>query len=228
VRKTQFWGKGVAAYIRKSLTRQGVVISDETHVAAVQAEGVTTGEGVVIPCDLCLWTGGFVAPPLAREAGLAVNARDQVVIDPFMRVIGHPEIYAVGDAATPREEPGVPAVRMSAFTATILGAHGADCLAAVLRGKQPKPLSFAYLGQGIALGRGKAIGFNNYPNDTPHRPYFTGRLAYQTREVFVRFLASAPRFERHWPGFFWLGKGRYAAAQRRLSAKLRVERAEAR
>jgi hypothetical protein len=117
---------------------------------------------------------------------------------------------------------------MSAATATILGAHGADCMSAVLRGKQPKPLSFAYLGQGIALGRGNAIGFNNYPDDRPHRPYFTGRLAYRVREVFVRYLASASRFERRWPGFFWPGKGRYAAAQRRLAARLRVDRAEAR
>src|SRR5712691_10688938 len=34
---------------------------------------------------------------------------------------------------------------MSAFTATIMGAYGADCLSAVLRSKTPRPLSFAYL-----------------------------------------------------------------------------------
>ncbi len=219
----RFWGKGVAAYIRRSLTRVGVAISDQTHIAEVRTDGVVTEAGTdagqVIRCDLVIWTGGFVAPSLAREAGLPVNERDQVVIDPSMRVLGHPEIYAVGDAASPREEPGVP-VRMSAFTATIMGAHGADSLAAVLRGKQPKPLSFAYVGQGIALGRGNAIGFNNYPDDTPHRPYFTGRLGYETREWFVRLVANLPRVERRWPGFFiWAGKGRYAVAQRQRTAQ---------
>ena len=213
------WGKGVAAYIRRSLTRLGVAVSDQTHVAEVRTDGVVTGAGELIPSDLVIWTGGFVAPSLAREAGLPVNQRDQVVIDPYMRVLGHPEIYAVGDAASPREEPGVP-VRMSAFTATIMGAHGADSLATVLRGKQPKPLSFAYVGQGIALGRGNAIGFNNYPDDTPHRPYFTGRLGYETRELAVRLLASLPRVERRWPGFYvWVGKGRYAAAQRQRTTQ---------
>ncbi len=159
-----------------------------------------------------------MAPPLAREAGLAVNEHNQVIVDPFLRSISHPEIYAIGDAASPREDPGVH-VRMSAVTAAILGAHGADSLSAVLHGKAPKPFSFAYLGQGIALGRHNAIGFNNYPDDKPIPPYFTGRLGYYIRESFVRYLAAAPRFERRWPGLFvWPGKGRYEKAQRQQTA----------
>ena len=118
-----------------------------------------------------------------------MNERNQIVVDPFLRSISHPEIYAIGDAAHPREDPGAP-VRMSAVTATIMGAHGADCLSAVLRGKSPRPFSFAYLGQGIALGRHNAIGFNNYPDDKPIPPYFTGWLGYQFREGFVRFLRT--------------------------------------
>ncbi|HEY6406981.1 MAG TPA: FAD-dependent oxidoreductase, partial [Ktedonobacteraceae bacterium] len=170
-----FLGKTVARSIRLSLTRMGVEITDHTSVAAVRAQSVVIDQGNEIPCDLCVWTGGFVAPSLAREAGLAVNELNQIVVDPFLRSISHPEIYAIGDAAQPRENPGV-RVRMSAFTATIMGAHGADSLSAVLRGKAPKPLSFAYVGQGIALGRGNAIGFNNYPDDRPNPPYFTGWL----------------------------------------------------
>lgn len=224
----QFWGQGVATYMRRTLTRVGVAISDETHLVEVRAEGVATDAGQVIPADLIIWTGGFVAPSLAREAGLPVNERDQVVIDPFMRVLGHPDIYAVGDAATPREEPGVP-VRMSAATALILGAHGADSLAATVQGKQPQPLSFAYFGQGIALGRGDGIGFSSYPEQKPHRPYFTGWLAYQIRDWGARYLANLPRFEKRWPGFFfWPGKGRYAAAKRRQARQHQPETTQAR
>ncbi len=211
-----FLGKTVASSIRRSLTRVGVEIIDQTTVAAVRAHSVVIDQGSEIPCDLCVWTGGFVALPLAREAGLAVNERNQIVVDPFLRSISHPEIYAIGDAAHPRENPGVPVVRMSAVTATIMGAHGADCLSAVLRGKTPRPLSFAYLGQGIALGRHNAIGFNNYPDDKPYPPYFTGWLGYLIREGFVRYLATATQR----PGIFvWLGKRRYASAQRQQKAR---------
>jgi hypothetical protein len=47
----------------------------------------------------------------------------------------------------------------------------------------PKPFSFAYYGQGIALGRHDAIGFNTYPAGHPNRPYFTGKLGYEFREL---------------------------------------------
>ena len=209
-----FLGKAVATSIRRSLTRMGVEINDHTTVAVVRAHSVVIDQGSEIPCDLCLWMGGFVAPPLAREAGLEVNERNQIVVDPYLRSISHPEIYAIGDAAHPRETPGAP-VRMSAVTATIMGAHGADCLSAALRGKAAKPLSFAYLGQGIALGRHNAIGFNNYPDDKPSPPYFTGWLGYTIREGFVRYLAWATQRG----SIVWLGKGRYEHALRRQQAK---------
>jgi len=209
-----FLGKTVASSIRRSLTRVGVEIIDQTAVAAVRAHSVVIDQAGVIPCDLGGWAGGFVASSLAREAGLAVNERNQIIVDPFLRSISHPEIYAIGDAAHPREDPGVP-VRMSAVTATIMGAHGADCLSAVLRGKTPRPLSFAYLGQGIALGRRNAIGFNNYPDDKPNPPYFTGWLGYQIREGFVRLLATAVQHG----AIVWPGKRRYERAQHRQQAK---------
>ena len=215
----QFLNKAVATTNQRSLTRLGVEISDHTTVVAVHAHSVVTDQGSEIPCDLCLWMGGFVAPPLAREAGLDVNERNQIVVDPYLRSISYPEIYAIGDTAHPREIPGAP-VRMSAVTATIMGAHSADSLSSTLLGKAPKPFSFAYLGQGIALGRHNGIGFNNYPDDKPVPPYFTGWLGYQIREIFVRYLAVAPRLERRWPGLFvWPGKGRYERALRRQQAK---------
>ena len=210
-----FLGKTVASSIRRSLQRLRVQIIDQTSVIAVRAQSVVIDQGSELACDLCIWTGGFVAPPLAREAGLAVNEHNQIIVDPFLRSISHPEIYAIGDAASPAEDPGV-RVRMSAVTATIMGAHGADSLSTVLRGKAPRPLSFAYLGQGIALGRHNAIGFNNYPDDKPVPPYFTGRLGYLIREGFVRYLAIATQR----PGIFvWLGKRRYERAQRRQQAR---------
>src|SRR5947207_15097210 len=116
-----FLGKTVASSIRRSLQRLRVQIIDQTSVIAVRAQSVVIDQGSELACDLCIWTGGFVAPPLAREAGLAVNEHNQIIVDPFLRSISHPEIYAIGDAASPAEDPGV-RVRMSAVTATIVGA----------------------------------------------------------------------------------------------------------
>ena len=214
------WDKSVAKAIRRRLVRLGVEIVEQSEVRAVRAHSVALDQGRELACDLCIWTAGFVIQPLAREAGLAVNERDQMLVDPFLRSVSHQEIYAIGDAASPVEDPGVAHVRMSAFTASIMGAHSADCLSAILFGKMPKPLSFAYLAQAIALGRHHAIFFPLSPDDRPRPPYITGWLGSLTREVAVSFVVTATLSQRRFPGLFvWLGKGRYEQAQRRKLAK---------
>ncbi len=207
----------VARYMRQSLGRRKVDIIDNKTVASVDRDVVFTDDGAAFPFDVCLWTGGFCVPPLARQAGIVVNERGQVLVDPFLRSVSHPDVYAVGDAAHPVEDPGAP-VRMAAVTAVVMGAHAADCLAAELRGRTPRPLGFWWLGQGISLGRHDAVGFNNFPDDVQRGPLFTGRLGMSIREIFVHFLAALPALERLWPGFFlWLGPRRSAVTRSSLS-----------
>jgi len=213
------WDKSVAEAIRRRLVSLGVQIVEHRKVSAVCAHSVVLEQDRELACDLCIWTAGFVVQPLARLAGLAVNERDQILVDPFLRSVSHPEIYAIGDAASPVEEPGVQHVRMSAFTAGIMGAHGADCLSAILTGKKPKPLSFAYLAQAIALGRHHGIFFLLTPEDQPRPPYITGWLGSLAREGALRFVVTAMLVQRRLPGLFvWPGKGRYEQAQRQKQA----------
>jgi NADH dehydrogenase len=200
----------VARYMRQSLGRRKVDIIDNTTVTSVDRDVVFADDGRAYPSELCLWTGGFCVPPLAREAGIVVNDQNQVLVDPYLRSVSHPDIFAVGDAAHPLEDPGAP-VRMAAVTAVVMGAHAADCLAAELRSRTPRPLGFWWLGQGISLGRRDAVGFNNFPDDVQRGPLFTGRLGMSIREMFVHLLASLPALERLWPGsFLWLGPRRPA------------------
>ena len=106
--------------------------------------------------------------------------------------------------------------RMSVFNALVMGAHTADNLNAALRGRPQKPLSFAYYGQAITLGPKDAVGFLTYPADKAIGPFYRGRTAVNLRNFFVWFLTFSLKIERRIPGFFfWLGKGRYAAAKRR-------------
>jgi NADH dehydrogenase FAD-containing subunit len=180
----------------------------------VSAQSVVLEGGRELECSLCIWTTGFVVQPQAREAGLAVNERDQILVDPFLRSVSHQEIYAIGDAASPVEDPGVSHVRMSAYTASIMGAHGADCVSAMLTGSTPKPLSFAYLAQAIALGQRHAMFLTLSPDDQARPPYITGRVGAFTREVFIRFVIAATLAQHRFPGLFvWLGKRRYEQAQ---------------
>ena len=114
-----FLSRKAAAYMRQSLARLGVQIQDRTLIREVQAGTAITTAGTAIPFDVCLWAGGFSAPALAREAGLAVNERGQMLIDPFMRSVSNSDIYGAGDGAQPVEVPGA-RVRMAASTAIVM------------------------------------------------------------------------------------------------------------
>lgn len=204
------WDKSVADIFWRRLASLGVEIVDQSEVSAVRAQSVVLEGGRELACDLCIWTTGFVVQPLARASGLAVNELGQVLVNPFLHSISHPEIYAIGDAALPIEDPGVSHVRMSAFTASIMGAHGADCLSAILSGKTPKPLSFSYVAQAVALGQNHALFLPLTPDDQLRPPYITGRPGAFTREAFVGFVVTATLAQDRFPGMFsWIGKGRY-------------------
>lgn len=197
----------------KRLTQLGVEIRPQTKITRVGAASLGTEGEADWPFDACLWCGGFSAPPLARQVGLKVNDRGQVLVNSNMRSISHPDVFALGDAAYPAYEPAVP-IRMAAFSAVAMGAHAADSLANLLSDKPLRPFGFAHVGLGIALGRHDAVGFNTYPYGQPRMPVFTGWLGVHIREFFVDFLASLPTYERLMPGFFfWLGKGRVTPAQ---------------
>jgi NADH dehydrogenase FAD-containing subunit len=200
----------VADIFRQRLAKLGVEIVDQSEVTEVRPHSVILDRVRELPYSLCIWTTGFVAPPLAQEAGLSVNERGQILVDPFLRSVSHPQIYAIGDAAIPASNPGVSHVRMSAYTASIMAAHGADCLSDVLKGVTPRPLSFAYQAQAVALGRGSALFLPLSAEDKPVSPYFAGRTGAFIREAFVRFVITATMSQRRLPGMFmWFGKNRY-------------------
>lgn len=55
-----------------------------------------------------MWAGGFTGLPLGAEAGLAVNDRQQIWVDPWLRAAGQAAIYVAGDAAAMTEAVGAP------------------------------------------------------------------------------------------------------------------------
>src|SRR5262245_20419722 len=63
------WNVHIASYIRRTLQRLGVEIIDQVGVTEVRPQSVVLDQGSELPCDVCIWTGGFMAPTLAQEAG---------------------------------------------------------------------------------------------------------------------------------------------------------------
>jgi NADH dehydrogenase FAD-containing subunit len=163
------------AYLDKGLRRLGVRVRAGVEVTKVLPDGVELAGGELVPADAVLWTTGFSARPLAREAGLAVDGKGRVLVDPTLRSVSHPSIYAIGDSAAVEQPWGV--IHGTCQSGIPTGAYAGEAIARRLRGRKVKPFRFGYVHQPVSLGRRDAVIQFTRADDTPRRFYLTGRAA---------------------------------------------------
>jgi NADH dehydrogenase FAD-containing subunit len=215
----EFKGARVGAVVRDELERLGVRLIDGVNAVEVTEQGVLSATGL-IPCDVCVWAGGLCGSPIAPAAGLGTDQRDRIWVDPNLRSITHPHIFAIGDAARPIAPTGAP-YRLSALAAAASGAYVADVIRAGLRHRRLSPFSFSTYGQGIAIGR-SGVGFTSYPDDEAAGfSIVRGRAAYHIRNLFVWFFSFALKLERKLPGAFPI-VGRHRVSWQRAEDAMRA------
>jgi NADH dehydrogenase len=173
-------------YLNRALDRLGITVRTAVTVTKVLPDAIELAGGELVPVDACLCTTGFVAPPLAAEAGFAVDAYGRVLVDATLRSVSHPSTYAIGDAAAIRQSWGT--IHGTCQSGIPTGAHAADSIARRLRGRPAKPFRFGYVHQPVSLGRRDAVIQFTHADDTPRRWYLTGRLAVAYKE----FVTSSP------------------------------------
>jgi NADH dehydrogenase len=131
-----------------------------------------------LPCDIAVVCAGFVATPLAREAGLAVDTRGRAIVDASLRSVSHPAVMAIGDAGD--------IARMSCHNAVPTGAHAADVLARELRGRPPRAFDFGAFHLPISLGRRDGLIQFTHRDNTPRSRILTGRPAALYKKIVRR------------------------------------------
>jgi NADH dehydrogenase len=109
-----------------------------------------------------IWAAGVVGSSLAsdldRETGSGLDRAGRISIGPDLTLLGHPEVFAIGDMTllheadgTPLPLPGVAPVAMQE------GRYAAAAIRARLRGEQPKPFRYHDKGNLATIGRAKAV-----------------------------------------------------------------------
>jgi NADH dehydrogenase len=218
-RCADFKGAKVERAIRSMLEHLNVRLIDGQTVAEIRAREIVTITHDTIditPCDLCVWSGGLRTSSIGREAGVSTDPRGRIWVDPNLRSISYPHLFAVGDAARPMAPTGA-AYRMSAYAALVSGAYAADAILDEKAGRQSRPFSYSAYGQGVAIGR-VGVGFATYPDDKRALFLITGRTGLRVRNFFVRLLVTLLKMERKYPGFFFTVGRRRVSWQRAKAA----------
>lgn len=182
-------GQGLAPRAREHLGRApervGVTVRDGTEVSQAMPAALLTTQGTTIASDLTVWAGGFRVPPLAADAGLAVDSTGRVLVDDDLRSISHPDVYAIGDVAAAAAAGGTP-TRMCCQTALPMGSAVARVVAADLRGEHLPAKPTRYVWTTISVGRRDAVTQFTHANDSPARGVITGAAAAGFKELITR------------------------------------------
>lgn len=170
---------GAQRHLRDWMTAHGVELRDKERVLTAGA-------------DVVLWCNSFGVSPLARESGLTVNERGQIIVDEHLRS-SDPSIFAVGDAAAFRD------VRMGCVSAMPMAAYAADFIAGVTH----EPFRFAFGIRCISLGRRDGIVQFVHADDTPRDAFLHGRPAAWVKEFICRYVMMSIRMERKGVPYSW-------------------------
>ncbi|HVK28478.1 MAG TPA: FAD-dependent oxidoreductase [Nocardioides sp.] len=173
-------GTRARAHLGRALDRLGIERRTGVRVEKVLPGGVDLTSGEHLPSDLTLWTAGVRVSPLAASSGIATDDAGLVLTDATLRSVSHPEIYAVGDAASIRQAWGQ--VHGTCQSGIPTGAYVGDTIARRLRGRRVRPFRFGYFHQPVSLGRADAVVQFTRADDSPTRWCLTGGAAVRYKE----------------------------------------------
>ncbi len=172
-------------HVEATLARLGVEVRSGARVTGLREGAATLEDGTEIAFDACLWAAGFEVPSLARDAGIAVNERGEVLTDPQLRSVSHPEIVAVGDAAHVIAAPGGKC-RMSCAAGRPMGELAARTVAGLAGGGAHDPFRFSYAFRCVSLGRDDGLIQFVDGMDRPVEQVWTGARAARWKEYICR------------------------------------------
>lgn len=175
-------------YLNKVFSKLNIDTTSHAAVTEIGPDSVTLATGEKLTSAATVWTAGFGIHHLAAKAGIDTTEQGRIRVGPDLRSLSHPDVYAVGDAASWTISKNNLEVPMACGTAVPMAVIAARSIALNLNetSRRPAQLRTDYLLQHISLGRRRGIvQTNNYSN---HKPTLvaTGRYAAWQKERVIR------------------------------------------
>lgn len=149
-------GESGRPVVNEALLALGVETRLGVKVGAIEAAGVVLTSGEFIPTRTVVWCAGMKASPLAASLAGERDRYGRLAVDPFMRAINLPNVFAAGDVAVCKID-GVHPTVMSCQFARPMGRFAGHNVAADLFGKPMLPLHIDWYVTVLDLGAWGAL-----------------------------------------------------------------------
>lgn len=188
----------VSDIAEKRLSKMGAEMVFGSHIKKVTKDFVQTDKDEKFPYDILIWTGGVRANRVVADSGLPLNKGGQVLVNQYLQLNDHKNVFAVGDIAEfidPTSGKIVPAVAQVAEDQGKIAAEN------IIRSIQKKPLTtykYKHFGYIVPLKGRYAV----FAMGTLYIKGFFGWIIEQF--VFLRYLLgilSFPKAFKRWNEF---------------------------
>jgi NADH:ubiquinone reductase (non-electrogenic) len=145
--------EALADYTLQHFGRAGIEVRISAKVQAVEKDRILLQGGEILPSGMVLWAGGNATLPFIQALGEPLSPRGRLIVDSYLRLPRHPEVYALGDCAAVGE-PSLPA---TAQVAQQQGKYLARALDRLRQGKPVEAFRFKASGMLAYIGGGEAL-----------------------------------------------------------------------
>jgi NADH dehydrogenase len=161
-------------YARRVLERRGVEVRTGTLVKTANSHSVTLSDGTAIACATIIWSAGVRPTDPIGEAPLPRFRNARIQVDEWLRIVGAPGAFAIGDAASPRV--GDRELPMLSPPAMQGGRYVARTIVDEVLGVRAERAPFHYIDKGTMATVGRNAGVTHLPGGLE----FTGFVGWLT------------------------------------------------
>jgi NADH dehydrogenase len=151
------------SYAAAELRARGVDLRLGVAVKEVREDCVVLGDGEHVPSAVTIWATGVKVQDPVSAWGLPQGRGGRIQVDAELRVVGHPEVFAVGDMAA-QLDGGWPQLAQPAIQG---GRHAAAQIRRLVAGEQTE--AFTYRDKGIMATIGRSDAVIELPNGVKMR-----------------------------------------------------------
>ena len=141
---------------RKKLADLRIEVINNVKAKEVTSEKVILDDGREISAQNVIWTAGARASIKLEDLDLPHDERKGLEVDRFMRVVGHDNMWGIGDCAANVDKDGKP-VPPNAQAAVQEGEAVARNILAAIDGRELAPFRYKPLGQLVEMGSEFAV-----------------------------------------------------------------------
>lgn len=142
---------------QERLEELGIEIRTNAFIESVENTTIRFKDGQSLDYFFMIFTGGIKVPSFALSKEVERNRINQFLVDPFMRIPGETNAFAVGDCVEIRDAKGN-ILPPTAQTAERSAEYVAKAIREALQHRKPKPFNASIDGVFVALGGEYAVG----------------------------------------------------------------------